>query len=46
LTMLPSLGSSEWKDVGGMAILAFFLWGVCFAISCGGFLLIRSELKK
>jgi hypothetical protein len=46
LTMLPSLGSGEWRDIGQMALPALLLWGVCFAISWGGFLIIRSTVRK
>jgi len=46
LTMLPDLGPSDWKQIGGIAIPALLLWGVCFAMSYGGFLLIKNALKS
>jgi hypothetical protein len=39
LTVVPGFGSSD-------GIPAFLLWGVCFAISYRGFLLIGSALEK
>ena len=46
LTMLPGLGPSDWAQIGGIAIPALLLWSVCFAISYGGFLLIKRAPKS
>jgi hypothetical protein len=46
VSMLPTVGSSEWNDVWPMAGLGLVLWSVCFAISFGGIMLIRRALRK
>lgn len=46
LTMLPGLGPSDWKQIGGIAIPALLLWGVCFAISYGGFYVDQARAQE
>ncbi len=48
VSALPSLGSSEWRDsaIWGMIAIATVGWGICFLISFGGIMLMRSALNS
>ena len=47
VSALPPLGSAEWRDSGtwGIIGIATVGWGLCFLISFGGILMMRSALN-